>query len=80
MDVIYKVLMNTLHGHRTCACTLKPHDVSKVTSVLCHEIHHVLSTSYINKSKANTTAYLIVFEVARVQGCESQNYDWSPPI
>ena len=27
--------MNAVHGHRTCECTLKPHDVSKVTSVYC---------------------------------------------
>ena len=40
--------------------------------VLCHEIHHLLSTSNINKSKANTTAYLIVFDVARIQGCGSK--------
>jgi hypothetical protein len=33
MGVMYEVLMNALYGHRTCACTLKPHDVSKVTSV-----------------------------------------------
>jgi hypothetical protein len=48
--------------------------------VLCHEIYHLLSTFYINNSKANKAAYLIVFEVAHLQGCESQNCDWSPVI
>lgn len=47
--------------------------------VQCHEIHHLLSTSNINKSKANTAAYLIV-QVAHLQGCDSQNYDQSPPL
>jgi len=47
--------------------------------VLCHEIYHLLSVSYINKSKANRTAYLIVFDVAHLQGCESRNCDWNPP-
>jgi hypothetical protein len=48
--------------------------------VLCHEIPLLLSSANMNKPKANKTAYLIVFQVAHMRGCESQNYDGSPPI
>ena len=76
--VIYEVLMNAVLRHQVYSETARRFKSN--VCVLCHEIHHLLSTSNINVSKANITAYLIVFEVAHVQGCESQSYDGSPPI